>query len=785
MSNGVSSLQYGQVKYSGGPQAGIDEAVLLNADGYSRWFNYTEFNGNTKPLFEYTPGAMSNNPAPTASINPYRNFADGLPESYDYYEWIANSAFAKDRGIFRAGATNSRRYELQFPMPGGNPLLRFQYAVMATWSPGDSTLTGDPSVWDPGDFPEDANIDEPFFVATSTVASTLYNDGVGKNGGNFTADIEVFDWQGGSTGGNGVVNEIELMTVEGDFIPGGMVMLSQSELGTAASPGTVNSSVFQVEIADCSPVTSGVNEFWVVVESAGVNSDSYDQGMGTEFPSGATRAAFYRGAVFVDDKVPAEANTPPEINIIEDDLVGPGFYKDPVTVDDPPTTYNCIYTDPDVGQTHTVTWWIIQDGLPPTPADIVSMPVDWSTWVLGDYDIWVEVDDGFDATLGGPFDITLDPSPDGTWSDPVNIGGQARMPRAVQNESGELVLVYHKEDEGIWFSYNAGSQWEPAALAYTCDPEPNPGYLAIQSGNSDHLVYVSYRGRGGDENSDSNDDRQALRWNGPTGSWDYTYLWGATEQFTLLLPDDDGSFTEAYCWTTPGDFGSSLRLANRAFWGETNHDPGLLPVLEGFSIHTSNNACAVRNATHHGVAYRVWQDSKDWARFIRISKTDILTHDEFTIYQGQFGEIVDSVALCIDGSGVLHAAWRVVDSNSDQRIDYSRSTDGGAIWSAPVTAYQGEENYHTVLENYVGIVTDSQNRIFITYSQNPYLWMVKSSDGVDWSEPQSPYTAQLPLGWHWTQPYPVMTDDDILHLFFITKNEQWQFGAIIEVTWWD
>jgi hypothetical protein len=781
--NGQSSLIYDDLTYPDGPDKGDDEAVLLNPDGYTRWFNYPEFSGSSKPLFGFIPGKMSNLPNPSAKLNPYRIFADGLPEDYDYYDWIANSAFAKDRGIFRAGATNSRKYELKFAMPGGVPILKFQYAVIATWLPGDPTLTGSPTVWDPGDFPPAANVDEPFFMAVSTVASTLYNDGIGKLGGDFLADVEVFDWQGGSVGDNGVPNEVERLIVEGNFLPGGSAEFSQAELALAASPGTVNSSVFQVEVADCSPVTSGLTEFWVIVESAGENGDSYDQGFGTPYPVGARRASFLRDSVIVDYKVPAEANTPPLINKLEDDLVGPGFYKDPVTVDDPPITYIVVYYDPDVYQDHTITWWIAPDGVTPTPADIVSMPIHWSGYELGDYDIWVEVDDGFDATMGGPFNITLEQSPLGTWTDPLSIDYQCEMPRAVQNESGEIVLIYHKEDEGIWSTYNDGSGWAATELAYNSDPEVSTTYLAITSGFSDHLVYATYRGYGGDDASTSDSDRQALRWLGPVDGWEYTYLWGQTEQMTLLLPDDDGSFAEAYTGTNTGDPGSTLKLANRAFWGETVHDPGLLPDVEGLFVFGSSCSCAARNYTNHFVAYRRWDESHDWARVVRISKQDMLTFNTFTIHMSAFSEMVDSVALCIGSNGWLHAAWRVTD-NDIFRIEYARSSDQGATWSAPVTVFQGDQ-YSYILLNYVGIDTDSTNRVFITYCNEPYIYMVKSSDGVDWSDPNSPYEGALPLGYHWTQAFPVISSDDVLHVFFVNKNGVFQYGGLLEVTWSD
>jgi len=305
MHNGSATLEYDNLVYSDG--TGPDEGMLLNPDGYTRWFNWVEFDGNGLPLLEYWPGKLSNLPQPTATLNPYRIFADGLDVEDDYYSWITAPGNGENRGMFSAGMANSRRYELKFPFVGGNPKVDFQYAVIATWEPGDPTLTGDPAIYEPGDFPSSANCEEPFFLHVTTAGSDLYNDGSGTAGGSFKADVEVFDWQGGIVAGNGVPNEVNRMIVEGDFVPGGSYEFSQAELGAVAIPATENSSVFQVEIADCQPQASGVADFWVIVEAAGANGETYGQGFPTKYPSGAHRAAFIPGSVSVSGESPVKA----------------------------------------------------------------------------------------------------------------------------------------------------------------------------------------------------------------------------------------------------------------------------------------------------------------------------------------------------------------------------------------------------------------------------------------------------------------------------------------------
>jgi len=299
MHNANGSLIYDGLEYGASADEGVNVAVLLNPDGYTRWFNYEEFDGGMLPLFEYSPGKLSSLMNPSATLNAYRVFADGLDTFDDYSQWISDPSNAADRSMFTAGAANSRHYELDFPFAGSMPVLEFQYAVIATWEEGDPTLTGEPTYYEPGDFPSSANCEEAYLVTASTVGSDIYFTSIDDFGGNFTADVEVFDWQGGAVGGNGVPNEVHSIILEADFLPGGTYTFTQSELTSLAIPSTENSSVFQVEITNCTPQASGETEFWMIVESAGLNGESFDQGFPTEFPSGSRRASYLNSTVNV------------------------------------------------------------------------------------------------------------------------------------------------------------------------------------------------------------------------------------------------------------------------------------------------------------------------------------------------------------------------------------------------------------------------------------------------------------------------------------------------------
>ena len=119
MHNGETSLDYDpDLMFAGDTEEG---AILLNADGYTRWYNCSEFSGGGVPIFDYTPGMLGSLPAPTATLNGFKNFNDTLEFDQDFYEWATAPDNMDERGVFSAGYVNSRQYIMQFPMPGGVP----------------------------------------------------------------------------------------------------------------------------------------------------------------------------------------------------------------------------------------------------------------------------------------------------------------------------------------------------------------------------------------------------------------------------------------------------------------------------------------------------------------------------------------------------------------------------------------------------------------------------------------------------------------------------------------
>ena len=192
--------------------ADLDETRLVNADGYSRWWNPTEF---TLPgMFGYTHGVLANTGALelTATVNPFKYFADILDAESQMAD-VQNTPLDSDggRGIFTAGSSNTRRYQIQFPMDPG-PVVKYGYAVNASWA----APIPNPPVELPDDFPIEANQPEAFRIVMADTINTLYyHEVLASGGGALRIQINVHDWQGQFNGN--LSDEINAVRI---FAPG-------------------------------------------------------------------------------------------------------------------------------------------------------------------------------------------------------------------------------------------------------------------------------------------------------------------------------------------------------------------------------------------------------------------------------------------------------------------------------------------------------------------------------------------------------------------------------------
>jgi hypothetical protein len=168
-----------------------EETRLINADGYTRWWNPREFTGSG--ILGYSDGKLGvkNSVAKYEStLNGYKYFADGLGVDSD----VLSPLVLLNRGRFSTSSTNTRHYTLAFG-PGTADFMVFNYAVDGNW---EKPANMPPTSID--DFPKSANSLEPFHIDITQEVNSLYYDPTlidcPPSGGLLRLKIDVATWQG-------------------------------------------------------------------------------------------------------------------------------------------------------------------------------------------------------------------------------------------------------------------------------------------------------------------------------------------------------------------------------------------------------------------------------------------------------------------------------------------------------------------------------------------------------------------------------------------------------------
>jgi len=495
MGNGSMELDSTGVAY---PVLGEDQFMFANPDGgnggpdgYTRWFNITEFSEGGIPLFNYTPGDLA---SPgflgNATICPYRYFADGLDTNEDLFGFLDGTS---GHGTFSAGATNDRNYYLRFPNATG---IQYAYAVIASWEGEDN---------------HPANAPEAQACSVEVTDDIWYVDD-DDNGGSLILDMDIFAWET-DTGMPADYNIIIESTVTSSP--------TQFDAGTIGTSGGDNISTYHVEIPadDIKGVTG--NEFWVIVQC---EDRDYSNDFGTpNLAEAAPLSAYFRYDLYVAG---SGTNTPPDVLGIED-VEGSGEYEQLVTPD-AEKTYWAIFDDPDDDQTHTFTWYVVdEDAGPPTPDDEVTLPVIWGDFGIGSYDIYVDVFDGIDTTQGGPYNIIVSDESGSV----ITFGGTGT----------EYILGFATDSAGA--KYSGGYFFGDANL----DPDGNDPHTQVGGGN----MWMN--------KVDVN------------GDFEWGYSW----------PSMDGY--HSYVWEIVIDSDDNLYVVGH-FNGEIDFDPG-----DGVDMHTASS----------------------------------------------------------------------------------------------------------------------------------------------------------------------------------------------------
>ncbi len=181
MGDGSLTLEKGSLKY---PELGVDQYMLPDTidgaggpDGYTRWFNFTEFSEADFPLFSFTAGKITSlGFAGTATLCPYKYYADGLQPEADLWNWL--KTHGDQNGVFSQSVTNTRNFYIRFPTP--EPGLQFSVAIIVSWE-------GLEPEYHPANCPE-------AIACEVTDNSYVYYVDPMENGGYLYLDISLFGW---------------------------------------------------------------------------------------------------------------------------------------------------------------------------------------------------------------------------------------------------------------------------------------------------------------------------------------------------------------------------------------------------------------------------------------------------------------------------------------------------------------------------------------------------------------------------------------------------------------
>lgn len=250
--------------------SGPDEPKLLNPDGLTRWWNPKEFPGTG--IFGFKEGLLGKKGGAgvfTATLNGYKYFADGLAPKQKVWEMPANK-----RGVFSAGASNRRYYEISFGAKQSD-FLKFQYAIDASW-----INPSKPNPESPMDFPISANAPEGCAISVNIVENVMWwLSGIGK-GGHVDLEIKVYTWR---------PSEIKEVIIDAPGITGIPVKATVVP-GSGGGPNEPTYSTYTVELLPDALKSSGNKDCLVTVKT----DKKYTQdGMTVFFGPSSSRVSLY------------------------------------------------------------------------------------------------------------------------------------------------------------------------------------------------------------------------------------------------------------------------------------------------------------------------------------------------------------------------------------------------------------------------------------------------------------------------------------------------------------
>ncbi len=547
--------------------AGEGGTQLLNADGFTRWWNPTEF--TKQSIFGFWPGGLAPDVYPTAILNPYKYFCDDLG---------AESALAdvtlEDRGTFSVeDGVNTRRYEIQFEMDAGSPVVQYNYAIDASWVPlGPGAVS-----WDVDDFPLSANCNEAWWVEIDTSKSAMYYS-PSISGGELVTDITVHDWQATAPGGS-VVDEVSGINLHSTLLSADSIemFLSGATL-VSEEPGSAT-WVLTTTSTDLEITGLGDYDIWAEVFSADPDTYIPQTPGGDSFPvADGPLAAYAKGTATVSDLVPQ--NAPTVIEVIPNwgylettpegvQVIGTNFITQGLIVDFETDTYM----------------------LPVSNVNLISdteiqVDLDLHGAELGFYDVTVTVDN-----LAGPGTL------EGTLEDGYRVGeswpqlGKNRLRNCLSNATGP------QSDTDLIYSEPCETANAPETLVIGPDPD-DPAERLVYFGyfSSSPQAFTVYRAIDG-----------SAKWtvNAPA-PYNYYRLMAVAPPG---VPGPDDEIGTVYVWAYPPDHAAPEQVValsahdGSVLWTWTAPQNGSWLHLERFGLVLENGDFLLCHATYSPYYY--------------------------------------------------------------------------------------------------------------------------------------------------------------------------------------
>jgi hypothetical protein len=406
MSTGSKSVPYIQIGrlpdwFNASPGQSSPDSVLLNADGYTRWWNRREFTSEGT-IFGYTYGTL----APdfqdfTAVVNPFKYFTDELgPDDPFELDPANRGTFSVEKG------SNTRRYEIQFE----NKPWKFLYAIDSSWALPDPVYSPDYPI---EAFSLSANTQEPYKITLTDAGSSVWYEDVFNHGGSFLVDIEVFDWQ--ALDGSGVTQQIDNIWLHSpafEMNTGWADTWKIYDLEASKLPGgSQTSSVYRAEIPAEFGNIHETGEFPVLIGVWNSAPESYEP----QIESGSENFDYPDGRLCAYDVATVTVLPKPELPVILSVIPSEGLVNTQIT--DVEIHGENFTSTTEITFIHSVS--SIEFPVPANYIDdtLLTTDLDLTGWPTGKYD--VEADEpgvgnttlllGFEALKEAGYNLVLEP----------------------------------------------------------------------------------------------------------------------------------------------------------------------------------------------------------------------------------------------------------------------------------------------------------------------------------------------------------------------------------------